>query len=137
MGGPTDEFLAHYGIPGMKWGRRRNRSGGSSSSSTPASEHHVPSADYLHAKTYGTQAKTHGTATLSNKQMQDVITRMNLEKQYTQLNPSQVSAGKKLSNSLLKTAGQVGQDMVREQVKTGLKAAVKYGVKYAMEKGLK
>ena len=30
MADNVDDFLAHYGVPGMKWGRRKARSGGPS-----------------------------------------------------------------------------------------------------------
>jgi hypothetical protein len=58
----------------MKWGVRK-------ASEHPVSEDHVNAeAAKAHAKKNG------GIAALSNKELQDVITRKNLEKQYNELN---------------------------------------------------
>lgn len=77
---PTlEEVLEHHGIKGMKWGVRRNK--------TPSVQL-APSDDHKNAHGARTIAKTSGgTHALSNKEIQDVVTRMNLEKQYSQLNP--------------------------------------------------
>lgn len=97
----TEDFLSHYGIPGMKWGKRK----GSSSKSSPKE---APSAD---AKAVGAlvgRKKTSGTAALSNKELQQVITRKQLEQQYATLNPSKVQAGNNKVKSILGIVGTVG-----------------------------
>ena len=73
-----DDVLAHYGIKGMKWGVRR-KSSADSASKTPVS------ADAKRSMDIKKQAKNDGLKTLSNKDLQDFITRKNLEKQYKQL----------------------------------------------------
>lgn len=76
---PTlEEVLAHHGIKGMKWGVRRGRN---------VSANHPPSEDAAKAGAAKTKAKTSGTHSLSNKELQDIVTRMNLEQQYSRLNP--------------------------------------------------
>lgn len=73
----VDEVLAHYGVKGMKWGKRK----ADPSSLAP------PSEDHTRVVGQRAIAKTSGTRALSNKELQDVISRMNLERQYSQLNP--------------------------------------------------
>lgn len=68
-----DEFLAHYGIRGMKWGVRRKNA--------PS----VSSPDATKAKEVAAVVKKHGTKAVSNKELQDLVTRMNLEQQYSSL----------------------------------------------------
>jgi hypothetical protein len=46
--------------------------------------------------------RTHGTRALSNRDLQDLVTRLNLESQYGRLSQTQVSAGRKLVNGVLK-----------------------------------
>lgn len=65
--------LAHHGIKGMRWGKRKARP------SHPVSE------DHANAAAASTKAKEGGVKALSNKELQDVITRKNLEKQHREL----------------------------------------------------
>lgn len=68
----TDETLAHFGVLGMHWGVRRpvGPDGLIRSSKRPLSE------DYLRAK----ELKKRKVQHLSNKEIQDINTRLNLEK---------------------------------------------------------
>lgn len=77
-GASLDEFLEHYGIPGMRWGVRRTNP----SASAPASD------DARRVATLRGTVKKGGTKTLSNRELQEVITRMNLERQYKALAPT-------------------------------------------------
>lgn len=74
----VDDYISHYGVRGMKWGVRKSRT-------TPSVTTHPTSEDYANVATIKTTAKTHGTQALSNKQLQEAITRMNLEKQFNTL----------------------------------------------------
>ena len=65
--------LAHHGVKGMRWGKRKARP------SHPVSEDHVT------AEAASNKAKEGGVKALSNKELQDVITRKNLEKQHREL----------------------------------------------------
>jgi hypothetical protein len=127
----SDDFFAHYGVKGMKWGVRKNearllpgastsmkvgRAAGNavarrrkkSSSSEPASE------DFSRATDLHSRAKSHGTRVLTNAEMRKVIERMNLEKQYSELNVGEGRAGSskarkegtKFVTGVLKNVGQ-------------------------------
>lgn len=76
------EFLSHFGVKGMRWGVRRSEAelhGGGS--------HHV-SDDHANAANAKAKAKKHGVKSLSNKELQDMINRMNLEQQYARVAPT-------------------------------------------------
>lgn len=76
------DILSHYGVKGMKWGVTRSSS---QSSSDP------DSADVVSVKASKKKiAKNSGkTDSLSNKDLQDLVTRMNLEQQYTKIKKDQ------------------------------------------------
>lgn len=76
----VDEVLAHHGIKGMKWGVRRDRGKAAVAKSAPTLSEHA-SEDFKAAIAARSKPASH----LSNKEMQDLINRMNLEQQYTRL----------------------------------------------------
>lgn len=85
------EFLEHYGVKGMKWGVRRNRS------SSP--------------KRSGGDPKK-GIKSLSDAELQRRVNRLNLEKQYSSLTsksgggPSILSRGISEVNSMVVNSGK-------------------------------
>lgn len=160
MGQPqyVDNYLAHYGVMGMRWGKSGAGKSASGSTTKSISGKPVktvagkpvttvvgkakpsssgtktvtgrPHEDAKRAKTAKTKADTKGTDSLSNKELQDVITRMNLEQQYSKLSPKTTSAGQKFAKDLLvNTAKQQASQMAS-------KAAAK-GIQMAMDAALK
>lgn len=75
-GGTLDDILQHYGIPGMHWGVRRSRKQIDSAPDAP---------EHTRARQLHSVAKTHGTRKLSNKDLQDLNARLNLEQSYGNL----------------------------------------------------
>ena len=97
MADQTDAFFEHHGVKGMKWGVRRSQEQ-LSRAVTKTKSAYKGRQDQIKAdkaREVSTEAATKrnnlrvarnaGTDRLSNKEMQDVITRMNLEQQYNQL----------------------------------------------------
>lgn len=78
----ADETLAHFGILGMKWGIRRGNSS-SAKSLKSASEDFVKSREI----------KAKGYKNLSTKELKELTTRMNLEKQLRELTSSDQTRG--------------------------------------------
>ena len=91
------KILAHHGVKGQKWGVRRKRP------SLPASE------DAQRAGQIQTKVKAGGTKSLSNKELQDLITRMNLEQQFSRLNPSKLEKGTQIASKILGVGNTVNQ----------------------------
>lgn len=88
-----DDTIAHYGVKGMKWGVRRSRA-----------QIDADSEDATRVKNIRAKAKTNRTTNvLSNKELQDAITRMNLERQYSSLTakPSTVKRGQSAAKDLV------------------------------------
>ena len=74
--------LLHYGVKGMRWGFRKSSSGVSIGRKAKAPS----SADFKKAAAAKSKVKKGGgTHTLDNDELQSLIKRMNLEKQYAEL----------------------------------------------------
>lgn len=87
------EALEHHGVRGMHWGVRRNRAQLDSASE-----------DFKKASGHKETIKTHGgTHALQNNELQFVITRLNLEQQYSRLTtqPNQLKQGQKVIKEIL------------------------------------
>lgn len=93
-----DYFLQHYGIKGMKWGVRRSDAQLAKTSPTKGASKDVKNVQRL-LKT----ANASGTKALTNQEMQAVISRMSLEKQYSALaNPNaNTKSGAQIASTLL------------------------------------
>ncbi|QFG08681.1 hypothetical protein PBI_INGRID_6 [Arthrobacter phage Ingrid] len=108
----SDNFLEHYGIKGMRWGRRRASSddGSSSTSSVKATPIEKPkaSADASAVSTYKSRVAAGGVDALSTKELQQLVNRQNLEQQYERLNPAPMAKGQKFMTETLPTLISVG-----------------------------
>lgn len=87
-----DEYLKHYGIPGMRWGKRK----GNVTITTPGH------ADY--EKTKSMRSKS--THELSNADLKDLNNRLQLERQYKDLTKKEKSKGEKFVTSVLEASGK-------------------------------
>lgn len=150
----TDEFLEHFGVKGMRWGVRKPRGDRDEVFRKRAKEQQEvkvktapgrkvraeggkytpPSEDAIKVARAKQTARASTTDSLSNKELQDVVTRMNLERQYGQLMGEQQSIGKKLVNQLLGNAGDQEIDALGALVDSklpGAGTAAKNAVKVA------
>lgn len=91
-----------YGVPGMRWGRRK---GGSS---RPGAGHPA-SSDSTRATTAHKIAKRSGVKALSNADLKILVDRINLEQQLGKLAPSRAT---KARRSIAKTLGAVGNQQL-------------------------
>ena len=82
---PNSTVLVHHGVKGMRWGVRKK------------SRRSTGSKDHKRAKALSKKKPEN----LTNKEMQDLIKRKGLEKQYKSVNPSAVQRGMTLSNKVL------------------------------------
>lgn len=116
----VDDFLQHYGVIGMKWGKRKAESGGR----TPVKDRRggpirpaengftnakgdLLASDAVRTRVNQAIAKKSGTDVLSTKDLQELVTRLNLEQQYDRLNPQTQSAGRAFAMGILKNAGPI------------------------------
>jgi hypothetical protein len=116
----VEKLIEHHGIKGMKWGVRRSRG---SEGTVGGSHGHGTSADAEKAREYATRAKKSGLHTLSNPELQHLVTRQNLETQYKRLQGnSKTDAGAKVAKEILLN---VGKQHVTKVLAEGLAAATR------------
>lgn len=93
----TEQTLQHFGVKGMRWGVRRE----------------APTAadDATRVNEYKKTAKRGGTDALTTKQLQELVTRMNLEQQYSRMTakPSVIKRGLNFANGVLSAGNTVNQ----------------------------
>lgn len=107
----------------MKWGVRK-------SSSSGASSRVGPSADHIVAQKHQETVRTSGVKALSNTDLQQLVTRLNLEKQHRDLvgqAPSKVDRGHNHVKKVLKLGKTVGEiyNLVNSPAGKALKTALK------------
>ena len=111
------EFLEHFGVKGMKWGVKR------AEKKNAASSDDARAANEARAKV----KQAGGTHALSNKELQDLVTRMNLERQFNSLKPdSKTKVAAKFVADVMVSAGKqqaqkLAQDQIAKQVANLLK----------------
>lgn len=117
------DFLEHYGVKGMKWGKRKN----------VVREPHSEEAQSLAG--VHTRAKTQkSTKMLSNKELQDAIKRMQLEQQFSQLSgnidKTRSQKAKQFVSNMLFTSGKQGsQQLANEKAKAQFQKAFEFAAK--------
>lgn len=113
MSNLAGDFLAHYGVKGMKWGVRRK-------SAVPAS------SDAARKATVKEAVKKGGVKAVSNKDLQDAINRMNLEQQFKRLSINEKPAVTRFIASTLTEIGkrEVQAAVVKKATKLAARAAV-------------
>lgn len=115
------DVLEHYGVKGMKWGVRKRPMTpvGVTISQQPGKrvrakggENQPASEDAKQVAEYRQKAKRSTTDSLSTKELQTLVNRMNLEQQYSRMNQQNVSLGKKFMNAYM------NNKQFRQQVST-------------------
>lgn len=109
----------------MRWGVRKAEGSGGGPQAVQVKSHfgnrlvrtsggkgHALSEDATKAATARQKAKKSNVRSLSNKELQDLVTRMNLEAQYSQLEKKRVDAGRKKVGDIL-AAGKEAFDIYK------------------------
>lgn len=106
-----DEILEHYGVPGMKWGVRKDRSSRAAKKAAKSAPKEM-SDDAKKAAATQAKAKAKSVSALSNQEIQQYTQRVNLERQYASLQPlSGAAKAQKVVKDILGYGNTVNQAM--------------------------
>lgn len=110
----VNEILEHAGVKGMKWGVRKSK--------VPKQG---PSGDAKNAQRSFIKAKTSGVEALTNKELNALNNRLNLERNYATLsyNPGTLKKGLDTVSGLLKAGKTIDQAIEFSKTPTGQKLA--------------
>ena len=125
--------LAHHGIKGMRWGVRRKNIGSPNEVTVSVDkgklkakggQGHAPAPEAVKTAATKQKAKASGVHSLSNEEIQAAVTRMNLEKNFTEATAKtkRVIPGQKFVSGLLVNTGKnqvqrVANDQATKAVK--------------------
>lgn len=114
--------LAHYGILGMKWGIRRTEA----QLARARGKTKTDDADDNEKKTSSTSSKKKSVSEMSDDELRKAVNRLQLEKQYRDLSPKNVSAGKKFVNNVMKNvvvpaATEASKQIIRDTITNAAK----------------
>ena len=114
----TDQELSHFGVKGMRWGVKKQGPSGVTVKTragkkvkTKGGKREMASEDAIKAAVGKQIARKSTTDALSNAQLREVVTRMQLEQQFSQLGgrTSRLESGKKFLKALVGIGSTVDQ----------------------------
>ncbi|AXQ61247.1 hypothetical protein SEA_LIBERTYBELL_6 [Streptomyces phage LibertyBell] len=124
--------LTHYGIKGMKWGVRRADPSGGAQKAAPQPRQ---SADSKATEKTQDKIDRGGTASVSNQELQALVKRRNLEKQYNDLHRERdtLDAGQATVKKILGYGNTMNQVYAfsKSPLGKGIKNGFKIGLAYA------
>ena len=121
----TEEFLAHYGVKGMRWGVRKKRSSSDqdvrveikkgTKVKVSGGKNQPPSEDVIRTSVTRQRIKKSGKQAVNSKELQELVNRMNLESNYAKLSKKEREANK---GAVRKFIESQGKDLLMTQIKT-------------------
>jgi hypothetical protein len=109
------DFLKHYGVLGMRWGRRKGET------STPSVPKRPPSADHLKK----VELKKKRIHEMTNAELKTINERLQLERQYKDLSKATLNPGMKFvvdlfSSTTKSTANEYTKSLVKKAMATAV-----------------
>lgn len=117
-------FLEHYGIKGMKWGVHRfSKEARAERKAARPGAGKKPSSDATTAVSLSFQGRNSGRQSLSNQDLQKLVTRWNLEQQYDRLRPRSKaeSVAKWIGDAVITIGKDQAKNYARDQVGDAIK----------------
>lgn len=122
---PVEQCFEHFGILGMKWGRRRSKKELQAARGTSK-----PDFDISEDERRYRNISEKSISEMSTKEIREWVTRQNAINDYNRLKMAQPT-GRRFIDAILSTSGKILIDTGKEIAKDELKRRVKKGVRSA------
>lgn len=122
---PVEQCFEHFGILGMKWGRRRSKKELQAARGTSK-----PDFDISEDERRYRNISEKSISEMSTKEIREWVTRQNAINDYNRLKMAQPT-GRRFIDSILSTSGKILIDTGKEIAKDELKRRVNKGVRSA------
>ena len=116
-----EDFIEHYGVPGMKWGQRKDRRSVTTSKHASSEDHTISRA-----------LKAKKNRELSTSELKRLNERLQLESTRSKLDPGKIERGKKATKEILAVGTTIASIYALTQTPLGKKVTA--AVKTALEK---
>lgn len=132
-----EQFLAHHGVIGMKWGIRKDRRGsGTKKKSSGLTSKPTAGSDTttsaIKAATALAKDKKRLEAT-ADRDLQTLLTRLNMERQLKEFTQPQQTRGRRIANKIIEASGR---GLLKSLTRIVDDVAYKHGTEYLVKKGL-
>ncbi|HPE27626.1 MAG TPA: hypothetical protein PLM10_02050 [Saccharofermentans sp.] len=144
-----NSYLEHFGVKGMRWGVRKSTSGSSTTSKEPTPVSVITKAGSSKIATKGgtnlpadsdakiaagarQKLKKSGVNSLSNKEMQVLVNRMNLERQLTSLTPPDTKT--RLKSNATKIVSQAAKQGLQQAANQAASTLIKTAIENMKKK---
>ena len=102
-----NDYLAHYGILGMKWGVRRYQNKDGTLTSAGKKRYRERSKTDKYHKDYKRAHSPKSVKDMSDAELRNRLSRLQMERQYSQLSESSVNKGKEYAQKVFKAGTTV------------------------------
>lgn len=124
----VEDYFAHYGKKGMKWGIRKDRSsGGSRSSSSPSNT--KPKAET--AKLRNTFSAKPQNRRMTDQELRNRINRLDMERRYKELTAPTPKADRFVKKLLVESGQSAARQLANRAVTVGVQLAIESVAKQA------
>ena len=97
-------YLAHYGVLGMKWGVRRSGKTVNKTSKSKSKPSSIEN-DEPHSEDYKKAHAKKSVKSMSDQELRSRLNSLNMEKQYNQITGAGISKGKAYADKIIKGLG--------------------------------
>lgn len=112
-----DNVLIHYGMKGMKWGVVSKKVTPSGRKEAKEKRLETASPEAVRARELRAKAKKTGTQSLTNQELNELVSRMELTSRYSQASAKTMNGGQRFAQEVLR---ETGKELTKSLIKVSV-----------------